>query len=70
MAKDKKQDKSTQQKKSGGSKGSESLTEEGAVPAIGDLQMDQGPSLAIDHRSVWDRQNLAWLGARSAGLPA
>ncbi len=33
MAKDKKQEKN-QQKKSTGSKGSESLTEEGAVPAI------------------------------------
>jgi len=39
MAKDKKQDKKKQEsknqdKKAGGSKGSESLTEEGAVPAI------------------------------------
>ena len=33
MAKEKKQEK-TQQKKSGASKGSESLTQEGAVPAI------------------------------------
>lgn len=47
MAKDKKQDKAKkqdnkQEKKKGGSKGSESLTEEGAVPAIVEAVMCRG----------------------------
>ncbi len=42
MAKEKKQDNKKQEKKSGGSKGSESLTEEGAVPAIVEAIMGRG----------------------------
>ncbi len=43
MAKEKKQEvKKTQEKKAGGSRGSEKLTEEGAVPAIVEAELGRG----------------------------
>jgi small subunit ribosomal protein S28e len=43
MAKEKKQEeKKTQEKKAGGSRGSEKLTEEGAVPAIVEVVLGRG----------------------------
>ena len=42
MAKEKKQDASKQEKKSAGSRGSEKLTEEGAVPAIVEAILGRG----------------------------
>ena len=42
MAKEKKQDNKKQEKSKGGSKGSESLTEEGAVPAIVEATLGRG----------------------------
>ena len=42
MAKEKKQDNKKQEKKFGGSKGSDKLTEEGAVPAIVEMILGRG----------------------------
>jgi small subunit ribosomal protein S28e len=42
MAKENKQDAKKQEKKSGGSKGSDKLTEEGAVPAIVEVILGRG----------------------------
>ena len=42
MAKEKKQEDKKQDKKAGGSRGSEKLTEEGAVPAIVEAELGRG----------------------------